>query len=371
MSMDSRHRCHHEMETPIASEGVPIMDSRHTTPTAADLGRARRLTRIADRDGVIRAAAIDHPENYQVLFDADLSRVTFEEVVESKLELVQRMAEHSSAVLLDPVWSCGQAIATGDLPGDCGLISGLEDLYYQPTTSPVGFAVDLQLKPGWTPAKLATLGVDAAKLVVFHRHDVDPAAAETVHATVAQVAAECHAHGLPLIVEPLWYPVAGEDLGDPVVADRRTASVLATAASFKATGADIMKVEFPVSLATEHGRQRADDAVAALAAACAGPWVLLSAGVTFDGFVDQLAVAVPHGCTGFMAGRAIWGDAVGRLDAATRAARADLVCERLDRLTEVTASAASALTPVPRATVTEVITSTWHRSDLVSGLPAH
>jgi len=340
------------------------MDNRQTSTNATELGKLRRLARIADDRGVIRAAAIDHPENYQILFDPDLSKVTFPEVVESKLELVARMAQHASAVLLDPVWSCGQAIATGDLPGGCGLISGLEDLYYQPTTSPVGFDVQLRLKPGWTPAKLSVLGVDAAKLVVFHRSDASPAQAQQVHDVVAGVAADCSALGLPLIVEPLWYPVAGEDLADPVVADRRTESVLATAASFKAVGADVMKVEFPVSLATEHGRSRADEAVAALAAACAGPWVLLSAGVTFDGFVDQLNVAVRHGCNGFMAGRAIWGDAVGRFDAQTRAAKADLVCARLDQLAEVM-STGQPLTPlVTRDRVTELITQTWHRGPI-------
>ena len=340
------------------------MDIRQTSTSATELGKLRRLARIADGRGVIRAAAIDHPENYQILFDADLSKVSFEEVVESKLELVARMSEHASAVLLDPVWSCGQAIATGDLPGGGGLISGLEDLYYAPQTSPVGFDVQLRLKPGWSPAKLSVLGVDAAKLVVFHRSDASDTHAQEVHDVVANVAGECSTLGLPLIVEPLWYPVAGEDLDDPAVADQRTASVLATAASFKAVGADIMKVEFPVNLATEHGRERADAAVAALAEACGGPWVLLTAGVTFDGFVDQLKLAVRHGCNGFMAGRAIWGDAVGRLDATARAAKADLVCERLDQLAEIMSGGESARSLVPRAEVTEVITATWHRGPI-------
>lgn len=125
-----------------------------------------------------------------------------------------------------------------------------------------------------------------------------------------------------------------------------------------------MKVEFPVTLTTEHGRDRADDAVAALAAACGGPWVLLTAGVTFEGFVDQLTVAVRHGCNGFMAGRAIWGDAVGRLDATARAAKADLVCARLDHLAEIMSDGESAIPLVPRADVTDVITATWHRGPI-------
>ena len=39
------------------------------------------------------------------------------------------------------------------------------------------------------------------------------------HEVVAQVARDCHAVGLPLIVEPLWFPVAGESMDDPAVVE--------------------------------------------------------------------------------------------------------------------------------------------------------
>ncbi len=75
-----------------------------------------------------------------------------------------------------------------------------------------------------------------------------------------------------------------------------------------------MKVEFPVLDLTDLDACHA--ACAELDAAVDGPWVLLSAGVTFEGFRTQVDVAADHGCSGFMAGRAIWGDAVGRLSPA-------------------------------------------------------
>ena len=315
-----------------------------------DLGKLRRLARISDQDGFIKVAAIDHPDTYLMLFDDDISSVSFEEVVESKLELIEAMSPHATAMLLDPVWSIGQAVAGGALPRDVGLISGLEDLYYTPETSPVGFDTELRLKPNWSPAKLAALGSDAAKLVVFTRHDDPPERSEHLHATVREVARECTALQLPLVVEPLWFPRPGESLADPQVAARRTESVIASARSFREAGADVMKVEFPVSLESTEGRAAADDACARLDEAVDGPWVLLSAGVTFEGFVDQLVVAARHGCLGFMAGRAIWGDSVGRHPADVRAAGARLAAERLDRLAGVLAehgSAGRALRPGP------------------------
>ena len=119
--------------------------------------------------------------------------------------------------------------------------------------------------------------------------------------------------GLPLIVEPLWFPVAGESMDDPEVRERRRRSVISSARSFHDVGTDIMKVEFPVLDLTD--LDAAHQACADLDEAIDGPWVLLSAGVTFEGFRTQIDVAADHGCSGFMAGRAIWGDAVGRLGA--------------------------------------------------------
>lgn len=303
-----------------------------------------------------------------MLFDDDLSRVTFAEVVDSKLELIQAMAQHASSMLLDPVFSIGQAIATGDLPGHVGLISGLEELSYQPESSPVGFDTTLRLKPGWSPAKLALLGCDAAKLVVFHRSDAPEELADTVHQTVSAVAGECAAHQLPLIVEPLWYPRPGESLGDPQVARGRTSSIIDTARSFSNAGADIMKLEFPTLIDTQPGRATADDACERLGEAVNTPWVLLSAGVTFAAFSEQLQIAARHGCSGFMAGRAIWGDGVGRLAPADRAASVARACQRLDQLAEIIAATGSpAWSPVPRAASPRVVPADWYAGFAESG----
>ncbi len=326
--------------------------------TSPDVGLQRRLSRICDRDGLIRTAAIDHPENYDLLFDEDLSQVDFAEVVDSKLELIAAMSQHASSLLLDPRAAFGQAVMTGAAPGDVGILSGLEELYHVPGTT--DFEPRLGLRPGWDPEKLVSLGVDAAKLVVFHRH-VDEAALADKVALVEEVAARCHALHLPLVVEPLWYPVAGEDVADPAIRAQRTASVLSTAATFKGAGADIVKVEFPVNLATN--ADDADAACAKLAEACGGTWVLLSAGVTFDGFLEQMKVAVRHGCSGFMAGRAIWGDGVGRFDAERRAAGVRTACERLDKLAEVLhTNPHPALTKVPVPEAAQVIGPDWYRT---------
>ena len=303
-------------------------------PSAETVGLHRRMARITDRAGLIRTIAIDHPDNYLLLFDDDLSKVSFEEVVESKLEMIAELSQHATSVLADPVYCFGQSIVTGR--------AARRRRRHLRHRGPLLHAGD---QPGrlrhraaaqgraGTPAKLAALGADAAKLVVFHREDGDAADVAHQHEVVAQAAADCHAVGLPLIVEPLWFPVAGESMDDPEVRERRRRSVISSARSFHDVGTDIMKVEFPVLDLTD--LDAAHQACADLDEAIDGPWVLLSAGVTFEGFRTQIDVAADHGCSGFMAGRAIWGDAVGRLGAEQRAAGAALAARRLDELAEV------------------------------------
>jgi tagatose-1,6-bisphosphate aldolase len=288
------------------------------------LGLVRRLARLATDDGFFCIAALDHPENYLALFDRDVSRVPRETVVASKLELVAELSRHASGVLLDPVYSLGQAIATRTLPGSVGVVAPIELLTYAPETPP-GWDVATRLRPQWTPEKMATLGVDAVKLILFYRADLADQAAEQ-RKLVANLAETCHRWQLPLIVEPIWYPLSGEDN------EGRAAAIVAATAEFTLLGADVLKVQFPGTVA-----DRASAAAAAreLDAAVTVPWVLLSEGAGFDDFAVQMEIAAGAGASGYIAGRAVWGDAVGNLPAAARDAAIARAGERLAALNDI------------------------------------
>ena len=204
------------------------------------LGIVRRLTRLATTDGFLCIAAMDHPENYVALFDKDISRVPHETVVRSKLELATELARHASGLLLDPVWSLGQAIATRTLPGTVGLIVPIEQLRY----TPQGFDLETRLRPKWTPEKIAAIGADGVKLYLSYRADIADVAAEQ-RKLVADLASACRAQQLPLIVEPIWYPLPGEDPTEPAVRRQRAAAIVSSAAEFGLLGVDVLKVQFP------------------------------------------------------------------------------------------------------------------------------
>jgi tagatose-1,6-bisphosphate aldolase len=332
------------------------MTSSVAATPVASLGKLRRLQRISDPDGFVRVAAIDHPENYLALFDSDLRRVSTAEVVESKLELIAGMATESTAVLVDPVWSFGQGVLAATVPPGVGMISGLELLAY----SPAGFGTETVLREGWTIETLARLGADAAKLVVFHRPEREEVTASQ-HDLVQRLVAESAQHQVPLVVEPLWYPLEGESLDDPATRAARAESIVQSAATFSALGADIVKSEFPGHVDTAEDRERAAEACARLDAAVDVPWVLLSASATYEQFREQVRIAATAGACGFMAGRAIWGDAVGRFPAEQRQAGVRTAVARLAELREVLHEHGRGWQhPVPIAETVEAVAPGWY-----------
>ena len=149
---------------------------------------------------------------------------------------------------------------------------------------------------------------------------------------------------MPLIVEPIWYPLDGEDPSDPAVTASRIRLDHQIRRRLLRPGADVMKMEFPGAVETAEDRAAAADACAELDDSTTVPWVLLSAGVAFDGFIEQVRIASAAGSSGYMAGRAIWGDRVGRFDEPARTANTKMACERLDILAEIVYHARS---PIP------------------------
>ena len=118
----------------------------------------------------------------------------------------------------------------------------------------------------------------------------------------------------------------------------RVEATIDSARTFTELGADVMKVEFPGYVDTAEGRAEAADACRRLDDAVDVPWVLLSASATYEQFRTQLAIAAAAGACGFMAGRAIWGDGVGRFDQAHRDQGARTAAARLRELHETLAA---------------------------------
>ena len=144
---------------------------------------------------------------------------------------------------------------------------------------------------------------------------------------VMAVGEACAEHDLPFILEPLVYPLQGEEADSVAYHRARPELVLETVRRLADArfGVDLYKLEFPAVLrhcaefcegAFDGVRRPAlfalDEVRATLEAmdeACPAPWVLLSAGVGRREFELDLDLAFEAGASGFLAGRTVWLDA--------------------------------------------------------------
>ncbi|HEX3049122.1 MAG TPA: hypothetical protein VHP83_00590 [Aggregatilineaceae bacterium] len=72
-----------------------------------------------------------------------------------------------------------------------------------------------------------------------------------------------------------------------------------------------------------------------MSAVSAVPWVILSAGVDFATFEQQVQIACQSGASGFLGGRAIWKESVSMNAAERQAFLTTTGTERLQRLTAI------------------------------------
>ena len=278
------------------------------------------LEGISD-SGRFAVLAIDHRDSLRaVLAPDDPDSVGAEAITDLKRELVGTLAAGATGVMLEPEYSIPQLL-DGTLPDGVGFTAALEAQ---------GYAADPEAAPtrileGWSVAAAAASGAAAAKLLVLYRPDRPHGAAQ--ERVAAEILAECRRVGIPLVLEPLFY-----GLDDP---SARRAIVIETVERFAAMDPHLLKLPFPVDPAHEPDRDVWAAACSEITQRCHMPWTLLSGGGDYESYRNQVEAAVSAGCSGFMAGRALWGEAA--LAPAGRRTRiiAELVAPRLAELRRV------------------------------------
>ncbi len=262
--------------------------------------------------------AMDHRDSLRALLapdDPDSLEAEF--ITSLKRDLLSGLATGATGVMLEPEYSIPQLL-DGTLPAGVGFTAALEAQ---------GYAADPEAAPtrileGWSAASAAAAGASAAKLLLHYHPDRPHGVLQ--QRVAQQVLDECRQAGLPLVLEPLFYGLA-----DP--ADRRSV-VLRTVERFAAMGPDLLKLPFPVDPMHEPDRTVWGEACAKITQRCTMGWTLLSGGGSYESYRDQVEVAVAHGCAGFMAGRALWGEAAKAPPAQRPKVIADTIAPRLAEL---------------------------------------
>ena len=112
--------------------------------------------------------------------------------------------------------------------------------------------------------------------------------------------------------------------------------VIETARHMTALNIDVLKAEFPTDLRYQQDRSKLLDLCRQLDMASQVPWVILSAGVDFDRFYQEVEIACQAGASGFLGGRAIWQEAMHIDDIQERTRYLSTVAvDRLKKLTEI------------------------------------
>jgi len=266
------------------------------------IGKIRGLQHISTVDGVFTICAADHRGSLKTLIEKEQGEtVNHQDIVDFKLELCDAIAPYSSAFLFDPIYGAAQCIAGNVLPPDTGLLVSIEESGYQ--SDPGGRITNL-LK-GWGVEKIKRMGGSAVKILVYYRPDLEEVTRKQLK-TVKMLSEECIKYDIPFLVEPVSYPVKKEKDDRLQFAIKKPALVIETARQITALPLDVLKSEFPVDMSYETDREKIMTICQELNEAFRLPWVLLSAGVDYDMFREQVKIACKAGASGFLGGRAIW-----------------------------------------------------------------
>ena len=197
-----------------------------------------------------------------------------------------------------------------------------------------GMASDMRktVRPGrlshsindWSVEKIKRAGGDGVKVLAWYRPDAEPEVIAHQQRYVEEIGKECERWDIPLVLELLVYPFPKSDrhTTDYIESPEKMPElVIESVREFAKPKylVDLFKLESPLPGATLPAR---DGSAAQLAAQgwfdqmgkiCedAGiPWVMLSAGVTPPQFLRVMEYAYAAGAHGFLAGRAVWWQAL-------------------------------------------------------------
>ena len=114
------------------------------------VGKLRGLQQLADSQGMMTMCAIDHRGALKrALNEKNPDAESYQDMVDFKLDLCQAVSPFASAILLDPEYGAGQAIAAGLMPGTKGLLVSMEKTGYAGDSA----AKITELLPGWSVKK--------------------------------------------------------------------------------------------------------------------------------------------------------------------------------------------------------------------------
>lgn len=286
------------------------------------LGKQWGLRRMATPDGYFTMVALDQRPPIANLVSARrgiaAADVTFKDMVDVKRVIVDAVGRHASAVLCDPNYAFPAALQR--LPAHIGLVVTLEDHRFQDTP---GGRRSHSIRD-WDVGKIKRVGADGVKVLAWYRPDAEPEVLAHQKQYVEAIGTECRQYDIPYVLELLVYPFPASRAHtiDYVESPEKMPELVIESVrefSHPRYGVDLFKLESPLPGSTLPARdggvaqlnaQARFDEMGRICREAGIPWVMLSAGVTPKQFVRVMEYAYAAGANGFLAGRAIWLEAM-------------------------------------------------------------
>jgi tagatose 1,6-diphosphate aldolase len=286
------------------------------------LGKTWGMRRMANDVGHFTMVALDQRPPIASLVAAKRgiapSEVGFADMIAVKRLLVDVLGRGASAMLMDPNFAFPAALDR--LPAHAGLVVTLEDHRFRETN---GGRLSHSIRD-WSVEKIKRAGGDGVKVLAWYRPDATPDVLAYQKDYVRAIGAECVRWDIPYVLELLVYPFpksAGHTNDYVESPGKMPQLVLDSVAEFARPeyGVDLFKLEAPLpgstlpadqDSAVRRSAQRWFDDMGGICAGAGIPWVMLSAGVTAAQFLRVMEYAYAAGANGFLAGRAIWWEAM-------------------------------------------------------------
>lgn len=285
--------------------------------------KLQRMQNLSHAKGYIAAAAMDQRGSLQKAIGAgkgiEKTDVTHAMMSEFKAAVTKVLTPHASAILLDPEF--GLEAAKLRAPGT-GLLLSYEKSGYDQT----GPGRMPTLLPGYSAQKIADLGADAVKILLYYTPFDDAAINDKKHEWVAAIGDECEKAEIPFFLEFVGYDA--QERGEKTLDYARSKPEIVAKSmeefSKDQYKVDVLKVEIPVNAAFVEGTQANETGEVAYSKAEAldlyrktadvttKPFIYLSAGVSDAVFRESLELAIEAGVpfNGVLCGRATWKEGI-------------------------------------------------------------
>lgn len=289
-------------------------------------GKFEGLNHISNVNSLFTIVATDQRGSLKRMINPeDPDNVTIEQIKRIKMSLIKNLVgkespEEASGILIDPDYSYERSfIRECNIRADVGVLMSVEASGYGGQGE---FAPQVQIFSDLTEEeavkKIKGRGAAAVKMLIYYHPDSPTSKYQEL--MVKKIGRACKIYDIPFLLEPVSHSLKDgphKKKNFKEFSKIKPKIVINTAREMSKSEycVDVLKVEFPLNLKyAEDIGQDPTEACKELDEASQIPWVVLSAGVDYEEFKENVKYTAENGASGFLCGRAIWKESVGRKD---------------------------------------------------------